>query len=110
MLAVRWYLRYGLSYRDVEELHAERGIEVDHVTNATVPAELLNMCEGVIGRCQVRYRSRNLTSLVANAWHSRRYRLQPVNPAVRWIVLASVVDLTSVLAVSMAVMRHSFRR
>lgn len=32
MLAVRWYLRYGLSYRDVEELLTERGIEVDHVT------------------------------------------------------------------------------
>ena len=30
--AVRWYLRFGLSYRDVEELLAERGIEVDHVT------------------------------------------------------------------------------
>ena len=32
MLAVRWYLRYGLSYRDVEERLAERGITVDHVT------------------------------------------------------------------------------
>jgi transposase, IS6 family len=32
MLAVRWYLRYGLSYRDVEDLLAERGIVVDHVT------------------------------------------------------------------------------
>jgi IS6 family transposase len=31
-LAVRWYLRFGLSYRDVKELLAERGIEVDHVT------------------------------------------------------------------------------
>jgi hypothetical protein len=31
-VAVRWYLRYGLSYRDVEELLAERGIEVDHIT------------------------------------------------------------------------------
>jgi len=31
-VAVRWYLRYSLSYRDVEELLAERGIEVDHVT------------------------------------------------------------------------------
>jgi transposase, IS6 family len=31
-LAVRRYLRYGLSYRDVEELLAERGIAVDHVT------------------------------------------------------------------------------
>src|SRR4051812_1554704 len=32
LLAVRWYLRFGLSYRDLEELLAERGIEVDHVT------------------------------------------------------------------------------
>jgi hypothetical protein len=32
VVAVRWYLRYGLSYRDVEDLLAERGIEVDHVT------------------------------------------------------------------------------
>jgi len=31
-VAVRWYLRYGLSYRDVEELLAERGFIVDHVT------------------------------------------------------------------------------
>ena len=32
MLAVRWYLRFDLSYRDVEELLAERGVEVDHGT------------------------------------------------------------------------------
>ncbi len=32
LLAVRWYLRYDLSHRDVEELLAERGVEVDHVT------------------------------------------------------------------------------
>jgi hypothetical protein len=32
VLAVRWYLRYGLSYRDLEELLAERGVEVDHVS------------------------------------------------------------------------------
>ena len=31
-VAVRWYLRYGLSYRDIDELLAERGIRVDHVT------------------------------------------------------------------------------
>ena len=31
-VAVRWYLRFGLSYRDVEELLTERGVEVDHVT------------------------------------------------------------------------------
>ena len=32
VLAVRWYLRFGLSSRDVEELLTERGIEVDSVT------------------------------------------------------------------------------
>ena len=32
VIAVRWYLRYALSYRDVEELLIERGVEVDHVT------------------------------------------------------------------------------
>ena len=32
VLSVRWYLRFGLSFRDLEELLAERGIEVDHVT------------------------------------------------------------------------------
>ena len=31
-MAVRWYLRYSLSYRDLEELLAERGVTVDHVT------------------------------------------------------------------------------
>ena len=32
MLAVRWNLRFGLSYRDLEELLVERGVTVDHVT------------------------------------------------------------------------------
>jgi len=32
VLAVRWYLRFSLSRRDVEELLAERGVEVDHVS------------------------------------------------------------------------------
>jgi hypothetical protein len=32
VLAVRWYLRFGPSYRDVEELLTERGVEVDDVT------------------------------------------------------------------------------
>jgi transposase-like protein len=32
VVAVRWYLRFNLSYRDVEELLVERGVEVDHVS------------------------------------------------------------------------------
>ena len=32
LLAIGWYLRFSLSYRDVEELLAERGLHVDRVT------------------------------------------------------------------------------
>jgi hypothetical protein len=32
LLAVGWYLRFSLSYRDVEELLAERGLHAGHVT------------------------------------------------------------------------------
>lgn len=32
LCAVRWYLRFILSYRDLEELLAERGVAVDHST------------------------------------------------------------------------------
>ncbi len=29
---VRWYCKYGISYRDLEEMMLERGLEVDHTT------------------------------------------------------------------------------
>jgi transposase-like protein len=32
MLNVRWYLSYKLSYRDLDEMAAERGLKVDHTT------------------------------------------------------------------------------
>ena len=34
VLCVRWYLRYPLSYRDLEEMMAERGLTIDHSTTA----------------------------------------------------------------------------
>jgi transposase-like protein len=56
VLAVRWYLRLGLSYRDLEELLAERGIEVDHVTIyrwvlrfTPLVAETARPCRHVVG-------------------------------------------------------------
>ncbi|GAD11619.1 transposase and inactivated derivatives (plasmid) [Gluconobacter frateurii NBRC 103465] len=30
--AVRWYCRYGISYRDLETMLVERGVSVDHST------------------------------------------------------------------------------
>ena len=36
LLCVRWYLRYSLSYRDLEEMMAERGLSLDHtICNGT---------------------------------------------------------------------------
>ncbi|HEY4389466.1 MAG TPA: IS6 family transposase [Ktedonobacteraceae bacterium] len=32
LLCVRWYLRYALSYRDLEEMMKERGLSLDHTT------------------------------------------------------------------------------
>ena len=32
LLTVRWYLKYALSYRNLEEMMEERGVEVDHTT------------------------------------------------------------------------------
>jgi IS6 family transposase len=32
LLCVRWYLRYALSYRDLEEMMLERGLKVDYST------------------------------------------------------------------------------
>jgi transposase-like protein len=58
VLAVRWYLRYGLSYRDVEEFLFERGIEVDHVTVfrwvqrfTPLLADAARPCRHAVGDC-----------------------------------------------------------
>jgi len=42
--AVSWYLRYPLSYRDIEELFLEHGLEVDHSRGADqLSADLLEV-------------------------------------------------------------------
>src|SRR5215467_641833 len=35
LLAVGWYLRFSLSYRNVEELLGERGLQADHASDST---------------------------------------------------------------------------
>ncbi len=32
LLCMRWYCRYGISYRDLEEMMGERNVAVDHTT------------------------------------------------------------------------------
>jgi hypothetical protein len=47
VLAVRWYLRFELSYRDVEELLAERGIGFIRVDGCQLAGEHGRPCSGL---------------------------------------------------------------
>ncbi len=69
VLGVRWYLRFTLSDRDVEELLAERGIEVDHVT----------ICRWV----------RRFTPLLVDAARPCRH-----SPGARWFAEETYVKIT----------------
>jgi IS6 family transposase len=56
VLCVRWYLRYSLSYRDLEEMIAERGLGVDHSTIARCGCGTLRFStneSGVISGIQI---------------------------------------------------------
>ncbi len=60
LLCVRWYVAYGLSLRNLEEMMAERGMSVDHAT---------------IHRCVIRYSPKLLERFysrkraVTGKWH-----------------------------------------
>lgn len=51
LCAVRWYLRYALSDRDVEELLRERGISVDHTTVTRWVQRYAPELDKVVDRC-----------------------------------------------------------
>jgi len=72
VLAVRWYLRFGLSYRDVEELLAERGVDVDHTTIyrwvqrfTTLLADAARPCRHAVGD---RWQADETYAKVAGRW------------------------------------------
>jgi transposase-like protein len=44
LLCVRWYLAYSLSLRDLAEMMAERGVEVDHATIPIGPFGMRHFC------------------------------------------------------------------
>ncbi|MSP30470.1 MAG: IS6 family transposase, partial [Acetobacteraceae bacterium] len=60
LLCVRWYLAYGLSLRNLEEMMAERGISVDH---ATVHRWVIQYAPMLLERFNLRNRS------VTTRWH-----------------------------------------
>ena len=56
LLNVRWYCRYALSYRDLEEMMAERGLSVDH---STIHRWVLQYGPELDKRCRPHLRSTN---------------------------------------------------
>ena len=77
---VRWYCRFSLSLRDLEELMAERGSAVDHTT---------------IGRWVQRYgpevhrRLRGQVKLKSSTWHMDETFVQIAG---KWMYLFGAVD------------------
>jgi len=49
LLCVRWYVRYSLSYRDLEELMRERGLHVDHTTIYRWVSAMPRSWKGAVG-------------------------------------------------------------
>ena len=73
LLCVRWYLRYAVSYRDLEEMMRERGLCVDHTTiyrwvQRYVP-EIDKRCRPFLRRTTDSYRIDETYVRVGGAWH-----------------------------------------
>src|SRR5207253_5800084 len=74
LLCVRWYLRYSLSYRDLEEIMIERGLSVDHTTIYRWVQRYAPIFEK---RCRARLRPTNNSWEVDETYlrHERRFSM-----------------------------------
>jgi putative transposase len=80
LLCVRWYLAYGLSLRNLEEMMAERGISVDH---ATVHRWVIQYSPELLPRFNLRKRS------VSRRWHVDETYIKVRG---RWMYLYRAID------------------
>src|SRR5690348_13683063 len=74
LLCVRWYLRYPLSYRDLEEIMLERGLHVDHTTIYRwvqhYAPELEQRCRAHLKACNDSWRIDETYIKIRKAWVS----------------------------------------
>ncbi|GHO87144.1 hypothetical protein KSZ_51500 [Dictyobacter formicarum] len=72
LLCVRWYVRYALSYRDLEEMMAERGLPVDHTTIfrwvQRYAPELEKRCRPYLKACNDSWKVDETYSKVKKVW------------------------------------------
>ncbi len=80
LLCVRWYLAYGLSLRNLEEMMAERGISVDH---ATIHRWIVRYSPELLEQFNRRKRA------VTGKWHMDETYIKVCR---RWMYLVQVVD------------------
>src|SRR3954453_16024017 len=80
LLCVRWYLAYGLSLRNLEEMMAERGISVDH---ATVHRWVVRYAPELLQRFNLRKRG------VSRRWHVDETYIKVRG---RWMYLYRAID------------------
>ena len=72
LVCVRWYLRYSLSYRDLEEMMRERGLQVDHSTidrwvQCSAP-ELDKRCRPHLKACNASWRVDETDIQIKGTW------------------------------------------
>jgi transposase, IS6 family len=90
LCAVRWYLRYALSYRDVEELLRERGVSIDHTTVfrwvQRYAPELDQRCRPHLKSTNDSYRVDETYIKINKQWHYLYRQTTPKFPLRWWIV------------------------
>ena len=79
LLCVRWYLRYSLSYRDLEEMMLERGLRVDHTT----------ICWIQCYAPELEWRCRSSLKTTTDSWHVDETYIKVKK---QWVSLYRAVD------------------
>jgi transposase, IS6 family len=89
VLCVRWYLRFGLSLRNLEEIMAERNLSVDHIT---IWRWVQRYAPELNRRCRPELRKTNASWRCDETVSSRRREMDVV--AGKWTYLYRAVDST----------------
>ena len=93
ILCVRWYLRYKLSYRDLVEMMAERGLPIAHTNNPALGSAVRTGVRQTLeplrdvgwhllaGRRDLRQDPRSVGLSLPGCRLGRQYRRLPAQPA-----------------------------
>ena len=91
---VRWYLRYALSYRDLEDMMRERGLCVDHTT---IYRWVQRYAPEIDKRCRPSADFCALIGLPLGSPRTRQARRSPRKGQARWMAKGDVVGQTQLI-------------